>query len=73
MYMMNKRAKICMNAMVANESRVILRMLESCYRYIDYWVIQDNGSTDGTQGLIRNFFSQKGIPGYLYETEWQYP
>ena len=62
-----------MNAMVANESRVILRMLESCYRYIDYWVIQDNGSTDGTQGLIRNFFSQKGIPGYLYETEWQYP
>ena len=70
---MNRRPKICMNAMVANESRVILRMLESCYRYIDYWVVQDNGSTDGTQDLIRNFFSEKGIPGSLYEIEWQYP
>jgi glycosyltransferase involved in cell wall biosynthesis len=62
-----------MNAMVANESKVILRMLESCYQYIDYWVVQDNGSTDGTQDLIRNFFAEKGIPGYLYETEWHYP
>jgi len=70
MNMNNKRTKICMNAMVANESKVILRMLESCYQYIDYWVVQDNGSTDGTQDLIRNFFAEKGIPGYLYETEW---
>lgn len=70
---MNKKVKICMNAMVANEAHVILRMLESCYRYIDYWVVQDNGSTDGTQDIIRNFFEEKGIPGFLYETEWQYP
>ena len=59
--------------MVKNESHVILRMLESCYRYIDYWVIQDNGSTDGTQDIIRNFFSDKSIPGFLYEVDWQYP
>jgi glycosyltransferase involved in cell wall biosynthesis len=71
--MSNKTTKICMNAMVANESHVILRMLESCYQHIDYWVVQDNGSTDGTQDIIRNFFAEKGIPGYLYETEWQYP
>lgn len=71
--MSNKRAKICMNAMVANESHVILRMLESCYKYIDYWVVQDNGSTDGTQDIIRNFFAEKNIPGFLYETEWKYP
>lgn len=71
--MSNKRAKICMNAMVANESHVILRMLETCYKYIDYWVVQDNGSTDGTQDIIRNFFAEKNIPGFLYETEWKYP
>ena len=59
--------------MVANEARTITRMLESCYQYIDYWVIQDNGSTDGTQDIIRNFFKEKGIPGFLYEIEWQYP
>lgn len=70
---MNKKTKICLNTMVANESHVILRMLDSCWKYIDYWVIQDNGSKDGTQQLIRNFFAEKGIDGFLYETAWQYP
>jgi glycosyltransferase involved in cell wall biosynthesis len=68
-----KKTKICLNAMVANEARTITRMLDSCYQYIDYWVIQDNGSTDGTQDIIRNYFSEKSIPGFLYEIEWQYP
>jgi glycosyltransferase involved in cell wall biosynthesis len=68
-----KKTKICLNAMVANEARTITRMLDSCYKYIDYWVIQDNGSTDGTQDIIRDYFQEKGIPGFLYETEWQYP
>jgi len=67
---MNKKTKICLNAMVANEARTITRMLDSCFQYIDYWVIQDNGSTDGTQDIIRNYFKEKGIPGFLYEIEW---
>ena len=62
-----------MNAMVANEARTITRMLESVYPYIDYWVVQDNGSVDGTQDIIRNFFKEKNIPGFLYETEWKFP
>ena len=68
-----KRSKICLNTMVANEAHVIKRMLESCCDYIDYWIIQDNGSTDGTQEIIRNFFQAKNIPGFLYEIPWQYP
>lgn len=71
--MNNKKTKICMNAMVANEARTITRMLDSVYKHIDYWVVQDNGSTDGTQDIIRNYFKEKNIPGFLYETEWQYP
>jgi glycosyltransferase involved in cell wall biosynthesis len=71
--MNNKKAKICMNAMVANEAKTITRMLDSVYKYIDYWVVQDNGSTDGTQDIIRKYFEEKGIPGFLYETEWHYP
>lgn len=68
-----KDIKICMNAMVKNEANTISRMLESCYQHIDYWVVQDNGSTDGTQEIIRNFFLEKNIPGFLYEIDWQYP
>lgn len=70
---MNKKVKICLNTMVSNESHIVKRMLESCYKYIDYWIIQDNGSTDGTQDLIRNFFKEKGIDGILYEIPWKFP
>jgi len=70
---MNKKTKIVLNAMVANEARTITRMLDSVYQHVDYWVIQDNGSTDGTQEIIRNFFKEKNIPGFLYEIEWQFP
>lgn len=68
-----KKTRICMNAMVKNEANTITRMLESCAPHIDYWVVQDNGSTDGTQEIIRNFFAEKNIPGFLYEVDWQYP
>ena len=52
---MKKECKICLNAMVGNEERVILRMLESSYKYIDYWVVQCNGS-DKTQSIIEEFY-----------------
>lgn len=68
--MKNTTAKFCFNTMVNNEAHVIERMLESVYPYIDYWVIQDNGSTDGTQDIIKNFFKEKGIPGFLYQLDW---
>jgi glycosyltransferase involved in cell wall biosynthesis len=71
--MKQRTVKIVLNAMVKNESKIILRMLESAYKYIDYWVIQDNGSTDGTQSIIENFFKEKNIPGVLYFEPWQYP
>ena len=53
---MEKQTKIAMITMFKNESSVILRMLESCYKYIDYYVMQDNGSTDGTPELVKEFF-----------------
>lgn len=68
----NCATKFCFNAMVKNEAATILRMLNSVYQYIDYWVIQDNGSTDGTQEIINKFFEEKGIPGFLYQIhEWK--
>ena len=67
-----KQTKICMNAMVGNEEHCIERMLNSCYQYIDYWVVQCNGN-DKTQEIIENFFAEKDIPGFTYNHEWDYP
>ncbi|HSX14039.1 MAG TPA: glycosyltransferase [Chlamydiales bacterium] len=60
---------ICLNMIVKNESPVIRRCLESIRPYIDYWVIVDTGSTDGTQKIIKNYL--KDIPGELYERPWK--
>jgi len=68
--MKNCQAKFVFNTMVANEAHCVTRMLESVYRYVDYWVIQDNGSKDGTQEIVQNFFKEKNIPGFLYEIPW---
>ena len=67
-----KKTKLCLNVMLGNEEHVVERMLNSCYKYIDYWVIQCNG-TDKTQQIVEDFFAEKGIPGFTYTTEWQYP
>ena len=62
------KQKICLNMIVKNESQVIERCLASVKPYIDYWVIVDTGSTDGTQEIIRKYM--KDLPGELYERPW---
>lgn len=59
---------VCLNMIVKNESHVIKRCLESIKPVIDYWVIFDTGSTDGTQQMIREIL--KDIPGELHESLW---
>ena len=64
---------ICLTMIVKNEAHLILECFRHLSKYItfDYWVINDNGSTDGTQKLIKDYFAEKGIPGELDETPWQ--
>lgn len=71
---MNKPShiKIVMNAMVGSEENTITRMLESVADYIDYYVVQCNGN-DRTREIIDNFFAERGIPGFTYEIEWNFP
>lgn len=63
------RKTVCLNMIVKNEADVIRRGLASSKPLIDYWVIVDTGSTDGTQDIIREFM--KDMPGELHERPWK--
>jgi len=62
------RPKVCLNMIVKNECKVIERCLESVKPLIDYWIIVDTGSKDGTQEIIKKYM--KDIPGELHERPW---
>src|SRR3990167_4045655 len=63
------KSTICLNMIVRNEVDVIERCLESVKPLIDYWVIVDTGSTDGTQDKIKSIL--QNIPGELHEQAWE--
>jgi glycosyltransferase involved in cell wall biosynthesis len=67
--MMNKKAKIVMITMYKNEASVIRRMLESCLPYVDYYVLQNNGSTDGTDDIVKDFLTTNQLNGEIYYVE----
>ncbi|HEX3558793.1 MAG TPA: glycosyltransferase [Pyrinomonadaceae bacterium] len=60
---------ICLNMIVKDEASVIRRCLDSVRPIVDYWVIVDTGSTDGTQEIIREHL--KDVPGELHERPWR--
>ena len=64
-----KPAKICMISMFKNEAENIRSMLDSVAPYISYWVLQDNGSTDGTPDIVKKWAEETKIPGHLYQVE----
>lgn len=59
--------KICLNMIVKNESRVIVRLLESVINIIDGYCICDTGSTDDTIQLITEYFKKHNISGKIVE------
>jgi len=64
-----KTIGLCM--IVKNEARVILRCLESVRLLVDYVLVQDTGSTDGTQAIIREWLDRVGLPGEVYDEPWR--
>src|SRR5581483_5656361 len=64
-----KTIGLCM--IVKDESAVIERCLDSVRPLIDYVLIEDTGSTDGTQEIIRAYLRRHGIPGEVIEEPWR--
>jgi hypothetical protein len=64
-----KNIGLCM--IVKNETRLIVRCLESVRPLVDYFLIEDTGSTDGTQGMVRHWLEQQQLTGEVFEEPWQ--
>lgn len=62
---------LAVTMIVKDETRVIKRLFDTVAPWLDYWVIHDTGSTDGTQKLILDYFTEQNIPGELHHTPWK--
>ena len=62
---------MCLNMIVKNEAHIIQETLNSVYKYINYYVISDTGSTDKTKEIIKSFFDSKNIPGEIFDDSWK--
>ena len=61
---------ICLNMIVKNESKVIKRLLDSVYNFIDSYCICDTGSSDNTVEIIEYFFKEKNIDGKILHSKF---
>ncbi|WP_244661691.1 glycosyltransferase [Mesorhizobium huakuii] len=60
---------LCM--IVKNETKVILQCLASVLPLVDYVLIVDTGSEDGTQDLIRGFLADHNVQGAVIDEPWR--
>lgn len=60
---------LCM--IVKNEAKVILQCLASALPIVDYVLVIDTGSEDGTQDLIRGFLADHNVEGAVIDEPWR--
>ncbi|RUZ13480.1 glycosyltransferase, partial [Mesorhizobium sp. M7A.F.Ca.US.007.01.2.1] len=60
---------LCM--IVKNEAKVILQCLASALPLVDYVLVIDTGSEDGTQDLIRTFLTLHKVKGTVIDEPWR--
>jgi hypothetical protein len=66
----SRRTGICLNMIVKNETPVLARLFHSLREVIDYYVIVDTGSTDGTPAFIEQWMAHAGIAGEVHRRAW---
>ena len=64
-----KTIGLCMIA--KDESGVILRCLESVRPVVDYILVEDTGSSDGTGTIVREWLRRTGLPGQVIAEPWR--
>lgn len=65
-----RRSGICLNMIVKNETPVLERLFRSVKDVIDYFVIVDTGSTDGTPQHIQELARSFALPGEIHSRPW---
>ena len=60
---------LCM--IVKNEAHIIRRCLESVLPLLDYVLIVDTGSNDGTGQIIGDFLREQNLPGEVIAEPWR--
>lgn len=56
---------------VRNEAHIVTEVLDAVAPFIDFWVIVDTGSDDGTQSKIRNHMAHLEVPGEVHQRPWR--
>ena len=62
----SNKPRLCLNMIVKNESKIIVRLIQSVLSIIDSYCICDTGSTDNTKELIEQTMAAAGKPGEVY-------
>jgi hypothetical protein len=62
---------LCLNMIVKNESKIIVRLLESVLSIVDSYCICDTGSTDDTIQIIRDYMTSNGKNGIVFSEPFQ--
>lgn len=64
------KSPICLNMIVKNETPVLERLITSVKDIIDYYIIVDTGSDDGTPEFIHELMARYQIPGQVFHETW---
>ena len=62
---------ICLNMIVRNEEKVIVRCIKSVLPIITSYCIVDTGSEDNTVQVMHDYLKTTGLPGKLYKSAWK--
>lgn len=62
--------RICLNMIVRNESAILERCLQSTAPHVDYFVLCDTGSHDGTADVGRKIFERAGVSGEVHSIDF---
>ena len=62
--------KICLTMIVKDEAHIIERCLDSVRGLVDFYWIVDTGSSDGTDSVIKNWFTKNNLKGEICYQKW---